>query len=152
MKLRPNFILGASGSVVLILPPGRAGRREGVGWTAEAPAVLHHPTGAVGLVGTVRLVLGAPVLDEPAVADLKPLLAFLGNRLRLRRSLGVEAPFCLPQPGPPPAAACQLPGQLIAPRRAVALVLGGVDARRLGQHLGGDLLVAADRRVGRGGT
>ena len=42
-------------------------------------------------------------------------------------------------------------GQLVAPRRAVPLVLGGVDPLGLGQHLGGDLLVAADRRVGGGG-
>ena len=86
------------------------------------------------------------------MADLKPSFPVLRNRLRLGRALGVEAPLCVPQPGPPSPAACELPGRLIAASRAIALVLGGVDALRLSEHLGGDLLVAADRRVGGRGS
>jgi hypothetical protein len=108
--LRPNFIWRASGSVVLIWPPGRSGALVWLRRTAEAAPVAHHFTRAIGLIGTVCLVLGAPVVDQPAVADLKPSLPVLGNRLRLGRSLRVEAPPCLPQPGPPSPAACQLPG------------------------------------------
>jgi hypothetical protein len=72
-------------------------------------------------------VLGAPVLDEAAAADLKPLFAVPRNRLRVRGSLAVEALLRLPKPGPPAAARAQMLGQLIAPRRPEALVLGGID-------------------------
>ena len=92
--------------------------------------------------------LGAPVLHQPVVAHLKPSFPVSRNRLGLGRSLLLEAPLGVLKPGPPSPAACQLAGQLIAARRAAALVLGGVDALRLGQHLGGDLLVAENRGVG----
>ena len=69
------------------------------------------------------------------MADLKPLFPVPRNRLRVGGPLGLEALLGLPKPGPPAAASAQLLGQLVAPRRAEALVLGGVDALRLGEHL-----------------
>ena len=86
------------------------------------------------------------------MADLKPPLPVLRNRLQLGRSLGVEAPLCVAKPGPSSPPARELPGQLIATRRAVALVLGGVYSLRVGEDLGGDLLVTAERRVGGRGS
>ena len=43
-------------------------------------------------------------------------------------------------------------GQLVAAGAAVALVLGGVDSAGLGEHVPGELLVGADRRIGGGGA
>ena len=148
MKLRPNFIRLASGSVVLILPSGCGGRRVGLRRAAEAAPVLHHPAGAVGLVVAVCPALGLPVLDQAPAAELKPLLALPRDRLwSCSARSALEALLCLAQPGPAALAAGQVLGQLVAAGLAVDLVLGGVDAAGLGEDLGGDLLVAADRAV-----
>jgi hypothetical protein len=86
------------------------------------------------------------------VAELEPPLAVPRNRLLLLRARLVEPSLCLPQPALASLPAGEVGGELIASGLAVALVLGGVDLGRLGEHLGRDLLVGADRRVrGRGG-
>jgi hypothetical protein len=131
MKLRPNFIRRASGSMV-DLALGLGGRRVGVRRAAEAPAILHHAAGAVGLVVTVCSLLTPPVLDEAAVPDLKPVFPVPRNRLWVGGPLGLEALLGLPKPGPPAAASAQMLGQLVAPCLAEALALGGVDLGRLG--------------------
>jgi hypothetical protein len=152
MKLRPNFIRRASGSGGVDLALGLGGRRVGIRRTAEAAAVGHHPAGAVGLIGAISLVLCPPVRDQAAAAEFKALPAVPRDRLLLGGALALEALLHLPQPGAPAAAACQMLWQLVAAIGAVDRILGGVDALRLGENLGGDLLVAADRRVGgRGG-
>jgi hypothetical protein len=76
-------------------------------------------------------VLGAPVLHEPAAAQLKALPAAPRDRLCPGAAFALEALLRRPQAGPPSPAACQRPGQLSAPRRAEAFVLGGVDPLRL---------------------
>src|SRR5512133_2918313 len=99
MKLRPNFIRLASGSVVLILPSGLGGWFLWLRRGAEAAPVLYHSPRAVGLVGAVPPALRLPVLEQAPAAELEPLFAVPRYRLPLRGSLGVEAPLCLPQPG-----------------------------------------------------
>ncbi len=149
MKLRPNFIRLASGSVVLTLPSGSAGGLKGFGGAPKRAAVLHHSAGAVGLVVAVCPVLGLPVLDQPPTAELEALLACPWDRLFALGPLCVEALLRLSQPGPAAVTAGQVLGELVAASIAVDLVLGGVDASCLFEDLGGDLLVGADGAVAR---
>jgi hypothetical protein len=110
---------------------------------AEAPPVAHHPPLAVGLVVAVCAPLGAPVLDQALAAALEPCWAIARNGLGARGAFALEALLGLAKPGPSPAAGGEVLGQLVAAGGAVALVLGGVDLRRLGEDLLGDLLVAS---------
>ena len=114
-----------------------------VRWAAEAPSIAHHPTGAVGLVVAVGAALGAPILDQAATTELEALLALPRHRLGACGSLLLEALLGVAKPCPAALAGRQVLGQLVASGLTVELVLGGVDATRLGDDLGGDLLIAS---------
>ena len=138
--------------MVLSLPVGGLGRRVGLRRCAEATPVAHHPAGAVGLICLVCPLLGPPVLGQSPPAGLKPLGAIARHRLGALGPLALELLFGLAKPGAAPVRGAKPLGQLIASGLAVDLILGGVDATRLGEDLGGDLLVGADRAIGgRGG-
>ena len=114
-----------SGSVRLILPSGFSGGVWGVWRPAEAAAVPHQSPGAVGLVVGVCPLLFAPVLDQASAAELESLLPLPRDRLGLCRSLALESPLRLSEPGPPALASGQLLGQLIAPGLSVDLASAG---------------------------
>jgi hypothetical protein len=147
MKLRPNFIRRASGSVVLIAL-GCLGRGVGLRRRSERAPVLHHPAGAVGLVALVCPPLGAPVLVKAPPACLEARGAVARHRLRALGPLALQLLLGLAEPGAAAVRAAKPLGQLIAAGIAVDLVLGSVDPAGLGDDLRGDLLVGADRAVG----
>ena len=139
-------VLGVGvGEVDLAL--GLGGRRVGIRGRPKRRPSFITPARAVGLVVAVCLALGAPVLDQAPAAELEPLCAVPRHRLCLCGSLSLEPLLGLAKPGAPALAGAQVLGQLVAARLAVELVLGGVDAARLGEDLGGDLLVASSRVV-----
>lgn len=94
--------------------------------------------------------LKAPILLEARLALREALGPLPRDLLRLGGALCLERLLCLAQPLAPIACRAQALGQLVAPRLAVELVLGGVDPARLLDDLLGDLLVAAVRVMGRG--
>ena len=88
-------------------------------------------------------VLEAPILLEASLALGQPLAPLARNLLSHCDPLCLERLLCLAQPLAPIAGRAQALRQLVAAGRPVELVLGGVDAARLGEDLLGDLLVAA---------
>ena len=89
-----------------------------------------------------------PVLGQPAAAGLEPLGAIAPHRLGVLGALALELLLGLAKPGSAAVRGAKPLGQLVAAGIAVDLVLGGVDPSGLGEDLGGDLLVGADRSVG----
>jgi hypothetical protein len=75
---------------------------------------------------------------QPALGVLQPLTARARNRPSLRRTLVVESPPGVAQPGAPALRARQMGRQLIAAPLPEALVLLAVDRVGLGQDLLGD--------------
>jgi hypothetical protein len=116
----------------------RGGRRVGLGRGAEATAVLHHPTRAVGLIGLVGLALGPQLLLETALGLLQTLGPRTRDRARLLGALLIEATLRLAQPLPATLGAGQFCGELITTRLAVELVLGRVDGLGLLDDLARD--------------
>jgi hypothetical protein len=103
-------------------------------------------------MGAVCPPLGAPVLGQPSPAGLKALGAIAPHRLGSLCPFALESLLGLAKPGAASVRRAQSLRELIAACLAVDFILGGVDAPGLGEDLGGDLLVAADRSVrGRGG-
>ena len=148
MKLRPDFIRFASGSVVLILPwvegvacgDSEAGRN---GARPSSPRGRGRPRSR-GWPGT-RSASPRPAADGRArAAPRVPSGPTPPFRLVLRQ--GASSPLAA-RPGGPhggPGA-----GQLIAASLAGDLILGGIDAAGFLEDLDGDLLVGADGVVGR---
>ena len=126
---------------MLTLPGGGRRRLVGRRWFAEAAAVLHHATRAVGLVSRVRAAVHVVILFQAPPALPQPLRARLHNRLGFGGALFVEAALGLAQPAAPALHSRQFGRQLVATPLAEALVLSLVDRVRLGQDLRGDLVV-----------
>jgi hypothetical protein len=131
------FLESGVGEVDLAL--GLGGRGVRVRRSAEATPVAHHPTGAVGLVVAVGSAFGAPVLDQAPAGKLEPLGAVARHQLWLGGPLALEPLLGLAKPGAAALSGRQVLGELVAAGLAVKLVLGGVDASRLGEDLLGDL-------------
>jgi hypothetical protein len=88
--------------------------------------------------------LGSPVLSQSPLAGLKTLGAIARHRLRALGPLALELLLGLAKPSAEPTRGAKCLGKLVASGLTVDLVLGGVDAARLGEDLGGYLLVGAD--------
>ena len=131
--------------MTLTFPCGEAGGGVRVRRAAEAAAVLHHPARAVGLVVGVRLTLDLVFLLKPSLRLPQPVWPRPRDRPCLGGALLVETALGLAQPPPPALSRRQLGRQLVAAPPAEALVLRGVDSRRVLENLGRDLLVVARR-------
>ena len=133
------------------MPAGGLGRLIGLGRTAEAAAVLHHPARAVGLVFGVRAPLDSELLVQPTARLQQPLRARAWDRPGLFGAPLIQPSARVAQPPLATLARRERRRQLIAAPLAELLVLGRVDLGGLFEDLARDLLVIARRPLGRVG-
>jgi hypothetical protein len=128
----------------LIFPDGVAGGRNGSG-TAEAPAVLHHPARAIGLIGRIGPALHVVLFFAAALGLPEPVPPRLGYRPHLLRALLVEPALGLAQPSAPALRRRKLGWQLVAARITEPSVLFVVNRGGVFEDLARDLLVITRR-------
>ena len=133
------------------MPAGSLGRLIGLGRTAEAAAVLHHPARSVGLIVGVRAPLDSELFLEPTTRLGESLRARAWDRPGLLGAPLIQPPAGIAQPPLAALARRERRRQLIAAPLAELLVLDRVDLGGLFEDLARDLLVIARRPLGRVG-